>query len=212
MQNEFLPRRHRISSLIVKTVSFACLLLFMLWARVFYGSMEDYKTGEALLKENQTVRAITYFDRSLHWYAPLNPYVQKSAQKLWEIGDQAERAGDVKLAFIAFSTIRSGFYGSSHFIVPGQQWIEKSESRMRNLVRLEEKEKVLPDQKVTPPNVFWTVLLEIGFLGWIGSVLGLIVTGIGRPKESKPSSALIGGWLALAVTGFVLWILGMVRA
>jgi hypothetical protein len=74
--------------------------------------MQDYGTQGTFLKENQIIRAISYFDRSLHWYAPLNPYVQKSAQRLWEIGDRAERDGDLKLAFIAFSTIRSGFYGS----------------------------------------------------------------------------------------------------
>ena len=54
------------------------VVLLILWIRVFYGSMQDYKTGETLLKENQTIRAITYFDRSLHWYAPLNPYMERS--------------------------------------------------------------------------------------------------------------------------------------
>lgn len=212
MQNEVLPRRRRISRMIVKTVSFAFLLLFMLWARVFYGSMQDYKTGQALLKENQTVRAITYFDRSLHWYAPLNPYVQKSAQRLWEIGDRAEREGDKKLAFIAFSTIRSGFYGASHFIVPGKQWIERSESRITDLVRLEEKDKVLPDQKVTPPNVFWTVVLEIGLLGWIGSVFVLIFLWSGRAKELRPRTSSPLLWLITAAACFSLWILGMFKA
>jgi len=107
MQNESSPRRNRVSGVIVKTLAFALLLLAILWARVFCGSMKDFETGETFLKENQIIRAITYFDRSLHWYAPLNPYVQKSAQRLWEIGDRAERDGDLKLAFIAFSTIRN---------------------------------------------------------------------------------------------------------
>jgi len=60
--------------------------------------MQDYKTAETLLKENQTIRAITYFDRSLHWYAPLNPYVEWSAKRLWEIGERAEQEKDPRLA------------------------------------------------------------------------------------------------------------------
>lgn len=212
MQNKFLPERQRVSIVLVKSLSLAVFLFFILWVRVFYGSMQNYKIAETFLSENQTIRAITYFDRSLHWYSPFNPYVHKSAQRLWEIGDRAEREGDLKLAVIAFSTIRSGFYGSSHFFVPGKEWIERSEGRIRDLVRPEEKAKLLPDQKVTHPDVFWTVVLEIGLLGWIGSLLGLIMAGMGRSKESRPPFVLIVSGITLAAICFSLWILGMFKA
>jgi hypothetical protein len=212
MQNESSLRKNRVSGVIVKTLAFALLLLVILWVRVFYGSMQDYGRGETLLKENQIIRAITYFDRSLHWYAPLNPYVQKSAQRLWEIGDRAERDGDLKLAFIAFSTIRSGFYGSSHFVVPGKQWIERSESRIRSLTRLDEKGKLLPDQKVNPPDVFWTVVLEIGLLGWIGAAFVLIFLWAGGAKEPRPRYGSPLLWLIAAAACFSLWIMGMFKA
>lgn len=212
MQNKSLPKRQRVSIVLVKGLSLAVFLFFILWVRVFYGSMQNYKIAETFLSENQTIRAITYFDRSLHWYSPFNPYVHKSAQRLWEIGDRAEREGDLKLAVIAFSTIRSGFYGSSHFFVPGKEWIERSEGRIRDLVRPEEKAKLLPDQKVTHPDVFWTVVLEIGLLGWIGSLLGLIMAGMGRSKESRPPFVLIVSGITLAAICFSLWILGMFKA
>jgi hypothetical protein len=190
----------------------ALFLILILWVRVFYGSMQDYKRGEALLEENQTIRAITYFDRSLHWYAPLNPYVEKSAQRLWEIGDRAERGGDLKLAIIAFSTIRSGFYGSSHFIVPGKQWIERSESKIKDLIRLEEKGELPGDQKVNPPDVFWTVVLEIGLLGWIGCVFVLIFLWTGGVKDPRPRYGSPWLWLIAAAACFSLWIMGMFKA
>jgi len=212
MQNESSPRRNRVSGVIVKTLAFALLLLAILWARVFCGSMKDFETGETFLKENQIIRAITYFDRSLHWYAPLNPYVQKSAQRLWEIGDRAERDGDLKLAFIAFSTIRNGFHGSSHFVVPGKQWIERSESRIKDLVRLEVRDKALSDQKVNPPDVFWTVVLEIGLLGWIGSVFVLIFFWAGGVKQPRPRYGSPLPWLIMAAACFSLWIMGMFKA
>jgi hypothetical protein len=56
-------------------------VLLILWARVFYGSMQDYKTGDAFPREDLTIRAITYFERSLHCYAPINPYVERSAKR-----------------------------------------------------------------------------------------------------------------------------------
>jgi len=71
--------------------------------------MQDYDTGETLLKGNEIIRAITYFDRSLHWYAPVNPYLERAATRLWEIGEQAEKAGDKRLALIAYESIRTGF-------------------------------------------------------------------------------------------------------
>ena len=212
LQNKFLPERQRVSIVLVKGLSLAVFLFFILWVRVFYGSMQNYKIAETFLSENQTIRAITYFDRSLHWYSPFNPYVHKSAQSLWEIGDRAEREGDLKLAVIAFSTIRSGFYGSSHFFVPGKEWIERSEGRIRDLVRPEETAKLLPDQKVTHPDAFWTVVLEIGLLGWIGSVFVLIFLWAGGVKEPKPRYGSPLLWLIAAAACFSLWIMGMFKA
>jgi hypothetical protein len=66
MRNDSMAKRHDVSKLIVKVVSVIVLMLFVLWARAFYGSMKDYEVGDTLLKENQVIRAIAYFDRSLH--------------------------------------------------------------------------------------------------------------------------------------------------
>lgn len=78
------------------------IFLIMVWARAFYGSMKAYHQGEIYLKGKQYIKAITFFDRSIHWYTPFNPYVRKSAERLWEIGNYAEGQGDIKLALIAY--------------------------------------------------------------------------------------------------------------
>jgi hypothetical protein len=123
MQKDPLTKRHHVSNTIVKAVSIGVLIMLVLWARVFYGSMKDYETGETLLKQSEIIRAITYFDRSLHWYAPVNPYLEKAATRLWEIGEQAEKAGDKRLALIAYESIRNGFYGVTYFVTFGTHWI-----------------------------------------------------------------------------------------
>jgi hypothetical protein len=194
----------------------------MTWLRCFYGSMEAYSTGEEMLKQKQLIRSITYFDRSLHWYTPWNPYVEKSAKRLWEIGERAEQEGDLTMALIAFRTIRGGFYAASHFITPGKEWIEKSESRIDHLVRMEKKpeletresklkEMVRKGQKGSSPDVFWTVILEIGFLGWVGSLFGFIYRKWG-PKESQTHLLSPLAWVGLGSVSFAMWIIGMMKA
>ena len=209
----------RMISIVVSLMAIAFILI---WARAFYGSIQAYKKGEAFLKEKQYIRAVTYFDRSIHWYTPFNPFVQKSAERLWGIGEQAEKEGDIRLALIAYRTIRSGFYGASHFVTPGMAWIKKSERKIDALMGEEDKEvskdsaslkeAMLAEQKTPSPNVLWTILLEIGFLGWIGSVIGFIMFRRRHEKEAEYRASSGFLWLILTACFFGLWIIGMIKA
>ena len=209
----------RITGMVLLAIA---VFLFMTWLRCFYGSMEAYNTGEKMLKQKQLIRAITYFDRSIHWYTPWNPYVEKSAERLWEIGEQAQKEGDLTMALIAFRTIRGGFYAASHFVIPGGKWIEKCESKIDQLVRMQEKTKdesragklkdtVRQSQKGSSPDVFWTVILEIGFFGWVGSLFGFIFREWG-PKEGSTHFFRPFTWLGLGGAFFAMWIIGMMKA
>ncbi len=206
MQINSMPKRQRVSSAVAKALSVVVLLLLILWARVFYGSMQDYETGETLLRENQTIRAVTYFDRSLHWYAPLNPYVQKSAQRLWEIGEKAEKSGDTRLAVIAFGTIRSGLYGASYLITPGKDWIRKVDGKLHELGVAGK------NVKDPHPNAFWSMVVVIGFFGWVGSVLGFILHVIGTVKDFRKKWVSAISWTVVFAAFFTLWIWGMFKA
>ena len=125
---------------------------------------------------------------------------------------------------MAYRTIRRGFHGASHFITPGMAWINKSERKIDTLLgsaKREEKipdetvtlrEKILEDQKSSSPSVFWTVVLEVGFLGWISSIICLIIFTFGRKKEDPFPTFLTFLWITLAVLFFILWIVGMMKA
>jgi len=212
MQINFLPMRHRVLRVIVKVASVAVLLLLILWLRVFYGSMQDYKTGETLLKENQTIRAITYFDRSLHWYAPLNPYVERSAKQLWEIGERAESEKDTRMALIAYESIRNGFYGASHVFRPGKDWIQRAENKMESLSNPQRMEGAVPSKKDPHPHVGWSVAVVLGFLGWIGSALGFIVSVLRKDRKTEKAFHKSLLWVCLILTFVALWVAGMVMA
>jgi len=201
------------------------IMLLMVWARSFYGSMKAYNKGESYLKENQYIKAITFFDRSIHWYTPFNPYVERSAERLWNIGKYAEQKGDTKLALIAFRTIRGGFYSTHSFYKPGREWIKKCDMRIKQLMELEEPKKgtldsskvkrrrYLSDRPKDPnPSIFWTIFLEIGFLGWIGSVIGFIMFPMRRKEETEFSTFSFLLWMGLIIVFFVFWIIGMMKA
>ena len=217
MQSNFIPGKRRVSIVILKAASVAVLLLLVLWGRVFYGSMEDFKTGENLLKENQTIRAITYFDRSLHWYAPFNPYAERSAERLWEIGEKAEKEGDRRMARIAFESIRNARYGTSHVFTPGEEWIDKVESRIKTLEGANAPEgdgqAELGNPKKSPhPHVGWSASVVVGFLGWIASIVGFIAFAF---RREKPTGKAFGKgllWACLILAFATLWIMGMFMA
>lgn len=217
MQNNSLPKRKNISGRIVKAVCVGILVLFVLWTRVFYGSMKDYETGETLLKGNQIIRAITYFDRSLHWYAPINPYLEKAATRLWEIGEKAQKEGDLRMARIAFESIRNASYGTTHVFTPGKEWIRRAESKIDELSGAKGNKEDGNTEPWNPkrephPHALWSVAVVLGFLGWVGSVLGFIFAASGRELGHQKPFCKRLVWLSLVLAFGALWFAGMVMA
>jgi len=200
------------------------IVLIIIWVRAFYGSMNAYHQGETYLKENKIIKAVTFFDRAIRWYTPFNTFVSKSVARLWAIGEEAEQRSDIKLALIAFRTIRRGFYASRSIYQPGSEWIERCGARIDYLNRVVHSGKEIPvssetkkgytpeSQKAVSPNIIWTVILEIGFLGWIVSVICFILN-ISRHKGEHryPISSVII-YTGLTIVFFTVWIIGMMKA
>ena len=201
-----------------------CIFLIMVWARVFYGSMCAYQKGEAYLNDGQYIKAITFFDRSIHWYTPFNPYVQKSAQRLWEISANAQDEADIRLALIAVRTIKRGFVAARSFYTPGRDWIEKCNLRIRELLRTNlgqktgEKEggsvdSMFKETEGKAPDVMWSIILLIGLFGWIASLIVIIMRPVFQfDQKGRLWSFRTLKWTFCAASFFAVWILGMVNA
>jgi hypothetical protein len=217
MEDNSLPKRKSVSNRIVRIVSVGLLMLLVLWARAFYGSMKDYEAGETLLKQNQIIRAITYFDRSLHWYAPVNPYLERAATRLWEIGERAEKEGDLRMALIAFESIRNASYGATHVFTPGEDWIKRADSKISALSgsqgqKGDGKAEPWPPKRGPHPHALWSLAVVLGFLGWVGSVLGFIFAAWRKEhRDGKPFRVKIL-WFCLVLAFGALWFVGMVMA
>lgn len=198
--------------------------LIMVWGRAFYGSMEAYNQGEIYLKENKYIKAITFFDRSIHWYTPFSPYIYRSAERLWEICIKAEQKGDIRLALIATRTIRRGFYAARSFYTPGKNWINKCDLKINELVRLELQQEEIQDahaqqdkpihasQKASPPSTLWSIIVEIGFLGWIGSAISFIMFACKGDRKVRLLAPQAVAWAGIGILFFALWIVGMMKA
>jgi|GEM_PF-218879 len=222
----FLPYAVRTRNLRVIFISVALIavFLFMVWARAFYGSMQACGEGETHLQKTEYIKAITFFDRSIHWYTPFNPYVYKSARHLWEISVDAQARGDIRLALIAVRTIRRGFVSARSFYLPGKDWIEKCNLRIYELLRIDQDKKgdfheeslvkgsILDDPQVRGPDIFWSVILLIGFLGWVGSVIAFILCGGLASYRSRVLNGSNFKWIGLWAVCFAAWIVGMVKA
>ena len=211
--------------IIILIIALLAMMFLMVWGRAYYGSMRDYQKAESFLKDQKHIRAITYFDRAIHWYTPFNPYIQKSAEDLWEIGEQSEKKGDIKMALIAYRTIRRGFYSARSFYQPGKNWLERCEAKIGSLMTKEKEERSDFDlastndtgelffkKKRSDPVIFWSLIVEIGFLGWIGSVIGFIMLGIGRREEHQSVFLNYLIWILVIIIFFTAWIIGMVKA
>jgi len=217
MKDDSMPLSRRVFINALKGVALILLLLLILWGRVLYGSMQNYKTGETLLKQNQTIRALTYFDRALHWYAPLNPYAEKAVKRLWEIGEQAEKEGDLNMARFAFESIRNAAYGATHVFTPSKDWIERAELKIHELAtgkRQGEKGRIESYEFGSSPHPhgLWSLAVVLGFFGWVGSLAGFVRWVLGKDKRSAGVLRRPLLWVSLFLFFFGWWVLGMVLA
>ncbi len=213
------PRHFRHTA--VAMVGLVFLALLMVWARVLYGAYANYEQGVELLRTEAYVRAVTHFDRSLHWYAPFSPYMEKSAARLWQIGEKAECDGDTRLALIAYRTIWRGFYSARSVCQPGQEWMRKSQEKINGfMIHSAEKGRDPVHREETGPAfgqtgdplVGWSLAAVFGWVGWVGASIGLVLVRWG-PWSGRKSSPLATLFCAAGfLLFFAVWVVGMMRA
>jgi hypothetical protein len=147
--------------------------------------------------------------------------VQRAIERLWQLGTEAEARGEFVLALEAYQTLRSSLYAVQSFYIPYQSWIPKSEARIAPLLARTKagaehnEDKLAQDtarftmqlQRHVGPHLGWSILTEIGFLGWVGATVGLIWYVVDEAGHFARRQGLL--WGSLMAVFFALWLIGM---
>jgi len=191
--------------------------------RAIYESRHELFVGLSKIKSSNIEEAIHHFDRSAHWYAPGNPYIGKALDQLWNIGQDLESKGQPRIALLAYDAIRGSIHAIRSFYWPYKNRLPIVNDR---IAKLRAQEHVAENPGVTykdalafhekalkideRPYVGWVFLLELGFFGWVFSVVGLIWKGFDPEGQMhlKPSFP----WMISIVVCFSFWIVGLLHA
>ena len=124
----------KVKSIAVNAAFIAIVSLALIWGNTLYRQHVQFDKGEQGLAAGDFLGAVAGFEASLHMYTPFSSLMEKSAQRLWDMGELAAQRGDVPRALIAFRSLRSSWYAVAGIYSPGQQWIEKCDVRIAQLV------------------------------------------------------------------------------
>jgi hypothetical protein len=196
-------------------------LAAILVVKVTYNASQEFAHGEAAYTRGAYDVAITHYERAIKWYTPFSKTVQMAVERLWQLGTEAETRENWPLALEAYQSLRAGLYAVQSFYVPYQSWIPKSEERIAPLLAKtktgteNQEERLAQDtarfaiqlQRYVGPQLGWSILVEIGFLGWIGATLGLIWYVVDADGNFAQRRGLL--WGSLLAAFFALWVISM---
>lgn len=197
----------------------ACIA--MLYIKTAYNASQDFALGEEAYTHGKYKVAITHYERAIKWYTPFSKVVRLAVERLWQLGTEAEARGEVSLALEAYQTLRSSLYAVQSFYVPYQSWIPKSEERIAPLLARTKAGQESGEDKLAQdtarfavqlhrqegPHLGWSVLVEIGFLGWVGATVGLIWYVVDAQGNLARRQGLL--WGSLLAIFFALWLISM---
>jgi len=113
------------------------IMIAMVWVRAYWQGSQQYDEGEANYAAGRYNLAITNYATSIHMYTPLGGYVDKSAQRLWDIGERYEKAGQYDWALIAYRELKSSFYAVRSFYTPHKDWIDRSDEKIQKILTIQ---------------------------------------------------------------------------
>jgi len=210
---------------LIKGLLIFAIFLLLVAGKVFYLQRSHFITGENFYREANWKAAIREYDFAMHFYMPWSPYIEKSARRLWQMGEMFERQNKLDWAVIPYSSIRSSFYASRSLFTPGKPWINKCDEKLADLnvkmlikegsLKAEEagaeKTKFLHAMRVDKaPNPLWSVLMGMSFFAWIGSIIFIIVKGFSNDGTLRSRASFYG--MASFSIAFILWVVALLKA
>lgn len=210
---------------LIRAFALFLALLIAAWGWVGFQQRKHFKAAETFLGQSNRKLAIREYDAAMHFYTPFSPYVRKSTERLWQVGEMFEEEGRPDWARLAYSSIRSSFYAARSFYTPGRDWIARCDEKIAGLnvkLLLEdgdiahseedlEKAKILHVLRTDrPPSVFWSAAAGVGFSGWVAAALFFAFSGFAPGGKLRTRNALYGA--LLFSSAFTLWVTALLNA
>jgi hypothetical protein len=199
----------------------AAVLLAAVVARVLTSAAAELATGDAARARGDVEAALVHYRRAARWYAPGSPYHVEALAKLGAIAAKAEQAGDQELALSGYRAIRGAIMSTRSFYVPERARLEAANERIATLMSAlppppmdagKSREQLRREhlallQQDPGPDVFWTLVLLLGFFSWVGGAFAFTQRAIDEQDRFVGREAL--RWGTVIAVGFGLFVLGM---
>lgn len=189
--------------------------LFSISLRQFIYQLKHYKESEI----SSGVDRVKAYERIILNHFPLSPYTKKAVNALLN-ECETFKENDEKL--YCYETLRTSLIQIKSFYQPYSEVLEMIKPKIADL-RAKEKivwkynnltmadyEKIYNEQMAilnydNAPSMFWSFMTVFSLLGWIGSVIMVILKGLTKPVNRRILSYGVLSYLLF----FSLWLLGL---
>lgn len=192
-----------------------CIALILLIVRQVY--FQNKHTKETNLAKS--IDRVKAYERIILNHFPLSPYTKKAVNALLN-ECETFKENDEKL--YCYETLRTSLIQIKSFYQPYSEVLEMIKPKIADL-RAKEKiawkynnltmadyEKIYNEQMAilnydNAPSMFWSFMTVFSLLGWIGSVIMVILKGLTKPVNRRILSYGVLSYLLF----FSLWLLGL---
>jgi hypothetical protein len=206
-----LSRRGKVIRLAGLVVAAIAALVAFASLRVIVDSHSEYTEAARLEEQGEYAQAVTYYRRSLRWYAPGNPYSRAAGEALIALAHSAESRGDPGLARDAYQALRAGIMAARGITTPYPDLLRRGADRLEALAAGDAGHRDITD--LMPPGTPqpWAALLALaGYLIWVGSALGFTQRALDREDRLIRSRAI--RWVASFLVGLAMFTVGLLVA
>jgi hypothetical protein len=125
----------KAKTIVVNIAVVAIICAVLIWANTYYRQRTQFAKGEQAQARGDYIAAIAGYEAAIHMYTPGSSLIEKSAEKLWRMGENFERGGDPGRAIITYQALRSSFYAVRGFFIPGSEWISRCDGKLAELTK-----------------------------------------------------------------------------
>jgi len=125
----------RTKNIFANATVIAVIALLLMGGNTWWRQRTQFHRGEAALAARDYMGAIAGYEAAIHMYTPGSPHVAGAARRLWTMGGEFERVGDLERALIAYRALRSSFYAARWLMQPGEEWIAACDRRIAEILQ-----------------------------------------------------------------------------